>query len=156
LGLLPYIAAYLIITHLFEFGLTNADLIYVIWIAVISLIGTILKSITFTMAYHISHIAANDTLYYENDINFHVIKKCYEALNPKGVVVSIHGVIEQDHTKPKDMVIAMLPDALADRGEIPSPDFLSKAFLKAGFKSIKIFDVMSIANSMEVNIARKG
>jgi SAM-dependent methyltransferase len=100
-------------------------------------------------------ILISDTLYYEQDRIERVIKKAYDVLNPNGVLFTIHGVLESDRTKPADLVILMLPDALASRGLIPTQDFLSDAIIKVGFKSVKIFNIMNVFNSMEVNIARK-
>lgn len=101
-------------------------------------------------------ILISDTLYYAQESVNQIIKKAYEALNPKGILVAVHGVLQKERTEPKDMVIAMLPDALAERGELPDSDFLSDAMNEAGFKSIKTFAISNISNIMEVNIARKG
>jgi ATP-binding cassette subfamily B protein len=63
LGLIPYIAVYLVTAHLFEYGLANANIFFIVVVTTISLLGAILKSITLGFAYHISHVAAYDTLY---------------------------------------------------------------------------------------------
>jgi ATP-binding cassette, subfamily B, bacterial len=63
LGLVPYIAVYLIAAHLFERGIASADLNYVLTIAGGSLIAAIVKALTMVASLHVSHIAAFDILY---------------------------------------------------------------------------------------------
>jgi ATP-binding cassette, subfamily B, bacterial len=63
MGLVPFVSIYLITVHLFENGIHNADIQYVLWVAAASLIGAVIKAITQGISLHISHIAAYDALY---------------------------------------------------------------------------------------------
>ena len=72
MGLAPYIAIYLITTHLFDFGVRNADMRYVFGIAIASLAATVIKSVTNGVSLHISHIGTYDILY---EIRIELAKK---------------------------------------------------------------------------------
>lgn len=63
MGLAPYVAVYLITVHLFEQGISNADINYVVIVATASLTAAIIKAITMGVSLHVSHIAAYDILY---------------------------------------------------------------------------------------------
>ena len=71
MGLMPYLAVYLIAIHLFEHGVRNADFSYVLWVASASLVAAI-KAATQGVSLHVSHIAAYDALY---DIRIELAKK---------------------------------------------------------------------------------
>jgi ATP-binding cassette subfamily B protein len=62
-GLFPYVAIYLIASHLFNNGVTNADPNYILLVAVGALLAAIAKALTMVVSLHISHIAAYDILY---------------------------------------------------------------------------------------------
>jgi ATP-binding cassette, subfamily B, bacterial len=72
MGLMPYLAVYLITVHLFEYGVQQADMRYVLWVAGASLIAAVIKAATQGVSLHVSHIAAYDALY---DIRIELAKK---------------------------------------------------------------------------------
>lgn len=100
-------------------------------------------------------VLASDTLYYQGDELERIAARVYDALNPGGVLVGVHGVVTKDRTGPGNMILGMLPDALMGQGELPCEGFLASALLRAGFKQVQTQKVVMISNEMEVDIARK-
>ncbi len=100
-------------------------------------------------------VLASDTLYYEGSELERIAARVYDALNPGGVLVGIHGVVTKDRTGPGPMVLGMLPDALMGQGELPCEGFLAPALLRAGFKQVQTRKMFMVSNEMEVDIARK-
>lgn len=100
-------------------------------------------------------ILVSDTLYYTGEELDRMASRLFNILNPGGVLVGIHGVLSQHRTKPCQMVLGMLPDALMDQGELPDSGFLAPALFRAGFASVHTRQVRMVSNEMEVDIARK-
>jgi len=100
-------------------------------------------------------VLASDTLYYQGGELERITDRVYNALNPGGVLVGIHGVVTKDRTGPGNMVLGMLPDALMAQGELPCEGFLAPALFRAGFKQVQTRKVFMVSNEMEVDIARK-
>ena len=100
-------------------------------------------------------VLASDTLYYQGCDLDRIGSRIYNALNPGGVLVGIHGVVTKDRTGPDDMVLSMLPDALMGQGELPCEGFLAPALFRAGFRQVVTRKVPMVTNEMEVDIARK-
>ena len=100
-------------------------------------------------------VLASDTLYYEDHRLAQLAGRIFDALNPGGVLVGIHGVLTQDRTAPPGLVLGMLPDALMGQGELPDSGFLAPALLSAGFSRVHTRQVRMVSNHMEVDVARK-
>ncbi len=100
-------------------------------------------------------VLASDTLYYQGDELKRIAERVYDALQPGGVLVGIHGVVTKERTGPEDMVLGMLPDALMGQGELPCEGFLAPALLQAGFRQVQTRKVFMVSNEMEVDIAKK-
>jgi predicted O-methyltransferase YrrM len=100
-------------------------------------------------------ILASDTLYYAPDELDAIVSRIFDALNPGGVLMAIHGVLTDDRTAPEKMVLGMLPDALMGQGELPDSGFLAPFLLRAGFASVHTREVPMVSCPMEVDVARK-
>lgn len=96
-------------------------------------------------------IMATDTLYYDAHEIDSVIERCARALVPGGMLVTIHAVLTHDRTQPEQMVLGMLPEALAGQASLPDKGFLVHAMESRGFREVTSRMVVVAGNPMEMN-----
>jgi predicted nicotinamide N-methyase len=101
-------------------------------------------------------ILASDTLYYTSEEIDPIMTKLHDALNPGGVMVTIHPCLTSERTKPGSLVMGSLFSALKgnDMGLLDQ-GFLADAMLKAGFRSVRSKTVKTDWGAEDIDIGRK-
>ncbi|WP_291353146.1 methyltransferase [Desulfosporosinus sp.] len=84
-----------------------------------------------------------------------VIKKIYDALNPKGVFMCISEGLTSEKTSPREMVVSWLPYFLKGRDFSLEQGEVSNSALRIGFRSIYKQTLDLLTGKMDVDIARK-
>jgi len=84
------------------------------------------------------------------------IQKIFDALNPRGVFVSVHGGLTQEQTKPNMMVLGMILDKLMGQGMMVDQGFIADSMLHVGFKSVRSRTLDTDWGPMDLDIGRKG
>ena len=100
-------------------------------------------------------ILACDTLYYGKDDMESIMKKIYDALKPAGVFVSIYGVLTHERTKPENMMLGILPEAMMGYDTLPDQGFIADSMLHVGFRSVRSCTIDIPMGPMDMDIARK-
>ena len=101
-------------------------------------------------------ILASDTLYYTREEIDPIMAKLHGALNPGGVLVTIHPCLHSERTRPSSLVLGSLYSGL--KGEdmgLLDQDFLADAMLRAGFKSVRSTTVDTDWGEETIDIGRK-
>ena len=101
-------------------------------------------------------ILACDTLYYTKDEIDRIMSKLHAALNPGGVLISIHHGLTDNRTKPEELVLGMMFSGL--KGEnmgLLDQGFVADAAVRAGFRSIRSYTLDSDWGIQDLDIARK-
>jgi predicted TPR repeat methyltransferase len=85
-----------------------------------------------------------------------VMTKILDALNSGGVCVSIFGFGHtHERTKPENLVLGLLSNALVDQSMEINQGYIADAMLRAGFKSVHSTIIHMGWGPMELDIARK-
>lgn len=84
-----------------------------------------------------------------------VLKKLYDALNPKGVFMCISDGLTNEKTQPKNMVIGWLPNNLKGNDFSLEQGEISDAALRNGFKSVYKQSLSLLIGDVDLDIARK-
>ncbi|GAA0738857.1 class I SAM-dependent methyltransferase [Clostridium oceanicum] len=100
-------------------------------------------------------ILASGTLNFAKHDLDSVIKKIYDALNPKGVFMCISEGLINEKTKPKEMVVGWLPSFLKGYDFSLEQGEVSDAILRNGFENVYKRTFNSVMGEMDVDIARK-
>jgi predicted TPR repeat methyltransferase len=89
---------------------------------------------------------------FTHDLNA-VVTKVYEALNPRGVFVSIFR-FEQTHegTKPETLVLGLLPMALTGQATGMDHSHVAASMLRAGFRHVHSRPVTTARGLMELTV----
>jgi predicted O-methyltransferase YrrM len=101
-------------------------------------------------------ILASDTLYYTKEEIDPIMTKLHTALNPGGVMVTIHPCLTSERTKPGSLVLGSLFSGL--KGEdmgLLDQGFLADAMLRAGFKSVRSKTAYTDWGEEDIDIGRK-
>jgi predicted O-methyltransferase YrrM len=102
-------------------------------------------------------ILASDTLYYTGEEIDPIMTKLHDALNPGGVMITIHPCLMSERTKPGSLVLGSLFSGL--KGEdmgLLDQGFLTDAMLRAGFRSVRSKTVDTDWGEEDLDIGRKG
>jgi hypothetical protein len=96
-----------------------------------------------------------DSLYYGQEEIMAVLRKCHQALKQGGLFAGIHAVLTHERTQPKNTVLGMLPEALADKAYLPEKGYLITAMERVGFQGVtsSMADIGGVP--MEMNTGRK-
>jgi SAM-dependent methyltransferase len=100
-------------------------------------------------------VLASGVLQFATDIDA-VVKKVYDALNPRGVFVSLYPFGHTDErTKPEPIVLSLLSMALM--GQVVGVDqgYIAASMLKVGFTSVRSRTLDTFMGPMDLDIARK-
>ena len=85
-----------------------------------------------------------------------VVKKVYDALNPRGVLVSLMPFGQtHERTKPESTVLSLLSMALMGQETNIEQGYIADSMLRVGFKSVHSRNIDTPMTSMELDIARK-
>jgi predicted O-methyltransferase YrrM len=85
-----------------------------------------------------------------------VVTKVHDALNPRGVFVSIFGFGQtHDGTKPETLVLGLLAMTLTGQTTRTDHGHIAASMLRAGFRTVHSQPITSAWGSMELDIARK-
>ena len=84
-----------------------------------------------------------------------IVKKVYDALNPRGVFISYFYGLTHERTKPEIGVLSLLSMALAGQDAGFDQGFVADSMLRGGFKSIRSRTLTTPLGPMELDIARK-
>lgn len=84
-----------------------------------------------------------------------IIRKIYDALNPKGVFVCISEGLINERTAPKEIVAGWLPSNLAGQNYILEQGQVSNSALRNGFRSVYKRTIDTIMGAMDLDIIRK-
>jgi predicted O-methyltransferase YrrM len=100
-------------------------------------------------------IMITDSLYYGQEEIMAVLRKCHQALKQGGLFAGIHAVLTHERTQPKNTVLGMLPEALADKAYLPEKGYLITAMERVGFQGVtsSMADIGGVP--MEMNTGRK-
>jgi len=101
-------------------------------------------------------ILASDTLYYTREEIDPIMTKLHNALNPGGVMITIHPCLVSERTKPGNTVLMNLFSGL--KGEdvgLFDQGFLADAMLRVGFKSVRSKTIDTDWGREDIDIGRK-
>ncbi|MFB0504290.1 MAG: methyltransferase, partial [Candidatus Bathyarchaeia archaeon] len=84
-----------------------------------------------------------------------VVKKVYDALNPRGVFISYFYGLTHERTKPEITVLLLLSMALAGQDAGFDQGYIADSMLRGGFKSVRSRTLNTPLGPMELDIARK-
>ncbi len=84
-----------------------------------------------------------------------VMRKIYEALNPGGVLVSLHDGLTAGRTKPEEMVLAWMGWAMTGRDMAFQQGDIAGSMLRVGFKSVRGRTLDAPMGPMDLEIGRK-
>jgi ubiquinone/menaquinone biosynthesis C-methylase UbiE len=84
-----------------------------------------------------------------------VVKKIYNALNPKGIFMCISEGLTEEGTKPTEMIFNWLPNRLKGRDFGLKQGEISDSALRNGFKNVYKRTVNMMLTELDVDIARK-
>jgi SAM-dependent methyltransferase len=98
---------------------------------------------------------ASGVLQFATDIDA-VVKKVYDALNPRGVFVSLYpfGHIHE-RTKPESIVLSLLSMALMGQEVGVDQGYIAESMLRVGFTSVRSRTLDTFMGPMDLDIARK-
>ncbi len=100
-------------------------------------------------------IWASGTLYFaEKDIDS-ILKKIYDALNSKGLFISLHEGLIFERTKPDIMALSWMPTALMGQHLGFDQGFIADSMLRVGFKSVRSRTLDTPMGPMDLDIGRK-
>jgi SAM-dependent methyltransferase len=100
-------------------------------------------------------ILASDTLYYTREEIDPIMTKLHDALNPGGVLITVHLCLKSERTRPGNLVLGSLFSGL--KGEdmgLLDQGFIADAMLRAGFKSVHSKTVDTDWGEQDVDIGR--
>ena len=100
-------------------------------------------------------IWASGTLYFAKKDIDSILKKIYDALNPKGLFISLHEGLIFERTKPDIMALSWMPTALMGQDMGFDQGFIADSMLHAGFKSVRSRTLETPIGPMDIDIARK-
>ncbi|MEM7799057.1 MAG: ABC transporter ATP-binding protein [Chloroflexota bacterium] len=156
-GLFPYVAIYLIASHLFNSGITNADSTYILMIAGGALAAAIAKGATLIASLHLSHVAAYDILYHTRLAIAQKLSSLSLGFFDRHNTGTIKRVIHEDVEKMEEGLAHIIPD-LASALAVPSLSFLLLLFIDwrlalvlliAPIIGLFVFGIMARFNSSE-------
>lgn len=127
-GLFPYVAIYLIASHLFDNGVSNADTIYILLVAGGALAAAITKAATMIASLHISHVAAYDILYETRLVIARKLGTLPLGFFDRRNTGTIKRVIHEDVEKMEEALAHIIPD-LAAALAVPILSFLVLLFI---------------------------
>lgn len=85
-----------------------------------------------------------------------VVTKVYDALNPRGVFVSIFGFGQtHDGTKPETLILGLLAMTLTGQATRTDHGHIAASMLRVGFRTVHSQPITSPWGSLELDIARK-
>ena len=100
-------------------------------------------------------IVTCNSLQFASDINL-VMKKIFDSLNQKGVLVSLFGFGRtNENTKPENLVLGLLSKALMGKNMEFHEGYLADSMAQTGFKSVQSKILKTSWGNMELDIARK-
>ena len=100
-------------------------------------------------------IVTCNSLQFASDINL-VMKKMFDSLNQKGVLVSLFGFGRtNENTKPENLVLGLLSRALMGKNMEFHEGYLADSMTQTGFKSVQSKILKTSWGNMELDIARK-
>lgn len=100
-------------------------------------------------------IVTCNSLQFASDINL-VMKKIFDSLNQKGVLVSLFGFGRtHENTKPENLVLGLLSRALMGKNMEFHEGYLADSMVQTGFKSVRSKILKTSWGNMELDIARK-
>ena len=98
---------------------------------------------------------ASGVFQFATDIDL-VVKKVRDALNPRGVFVSLMPFGQtNEHTKPESTVLSLLSMALMGQEIKFDQGYVANSMLRVGFKTIHSRNIDTYIGPMELDIARK-
>ncbi|MDM8563034.1 methyltransferase, partial [Candidatus Marithioploca araucensis] len=102
-------------------------------------------------------ILASDTLYYTREEIDPIMTKLHDALNPGGVMFTIHPCLVSERTKPGNLVLTNLFAELKGEDMVGLLDqsFLADAMLRAGFRSVRSKTIDTDWGREDIDIGRK-
>lgn len=84
-----------------------------------------------------------------------LMKKIYNALNDKGVFVSLSEGLTHERTKPELIMLGFLSAMMMGKGLFFSQGFIGDCMLRAGFRSVRGRTIDTPSGPMELEIGRK-
>jgi predicted TPR repeat methyltransferase len=100
-------------------------------------------------------VLASGVLQFATDIDA-VVKKVYEALNPRGVFVSLYPFGHtHERTKPESIVLSLLSMALMGQEAGVDQGYIAESMLRSGFTSVRSRALDTFMGPMDLDIARK-
>jgi predicted O-methyltransferase YrrM len=101
-------------------------------------------------------ILVSDTLYYNQDEMALIMKKIYNALNPGGVLISLHVGTTHERTQPADLVMSVMLYAMTgeDMG-LMEQGVIADHMVRAGFKSVHSRTLDTDWGPLDLDIGRK-
>jgi len=100
-------------------------------------------------------VLASGVLQFATDIDA-VVKKVYDALNPRGVFVSLYPFGHtHERTKPESIVLSLLSMALMGQEVGVNQGDIATSMLRVGFTSVRSRTVDTFMGPMDLDIARK-
>ena len=100
-------------------------------------------------------VLASGVLQFAVDIDA-VVKKVYDALNPRGVFVSLYPFGHtHERTKPESIVLSLLSMALMGQEVGVNQGYIAESMLRVGFTSVRSRTLDTFMGPMDLDIARK-
>ncbi|MFV9644892.1 MAG: methyltransferase [Desulfobacterales bacterium] len=100
-------------------------------------------------------IWASSTLYFAKKDIDSILKKIYDALNPKGLFISLHEGLIFERTKPDIMALSWMPTALMGQHLGFDQGVIADSMLRVGFKSVRSRTLDTPIGPMDLDIGRK-
>lgn len=83
------------------------------------------------------------------------MEKIYNALNSNGIFICIADGIEEDYSKPWDMVVSWFIYRMKDMHMEVGKDMVKDSAIKAGFISLEKISVISSGGHLDIDILQK-
>jgi len=100
-------------------------------------------------------VLASGVLQFAVDIDS-VVNKVYDALNPRGVFVSLYPFGHtHERTKPESIVLSLLSMALMGQEVGVDQGYIAESMLRVGFTSVRSRTLDTFMGPMDLDIARK-
>ena len=101
-------------------------------------------------------ILASATLNFAGDDLGTMMRKIHQALKPGGVFVSLAEGATHEGTRPPDLILENLVNALLGRGKLFEKGEIARVMDQAGFSSVESCILPAPMCPVEMDIARKG
>ena len=100
-------------------------------------------------------IWASGTLYFAEKDIASILKKIYDALNSKGLFISLHEGLIFERTKPDIMALSWMPTALMGQHWGFDQGVIANCMLRVGFTSVRSRTIDTPIGPMDLDIGRK-